>query len=237
MMFSNIFALLFATYPRNNPRYSVQSQSTFLIDGLPVEDLYECDGLHFKVKHHKHELGSCDIPPHQLLQANGLPMTIPLIHPLKLVPERAGTLTVIVRPTEDEYDMYYYKSKGLGYFADYKKATKEEEEQALRAAEADDTVASAETTPEKIKKDKSGWNRISWGFGSNSNKKSKASHDGITMIAPKIVLSPSHDEDLPTVASLDQGSPCNADTVVTINEVQGKFCPQSNEFPPFISTQ
>ena len=45
-------------------------------------------------------------------------MTLELMHPLTLLPGRAGTITIRCRPAEPA-DVQFYKQAGCGYFRDY----------------------------------------------------------------------------------------------------------------------
>ncbi|CAB9511397.1 expressed unknown protein [Seminavis robusta] len=106
----------------NNPHYTLESKSSFVIDGMPVAYLYQAEGLLFKVKHagDKTELGYLHVTPNALLQATGQDQVIELIHPNTLLPGVAGALTIRCRPAESS-DVEFYKFWGYGYFKEYNK--------------------------------------------------------------------------------------------------------------------
>jgi hypothetical protein len=82
-----------------------------------VQDLYESQGLMFKVKNAKDktDLGSLVVPPQDILEASGKRQTLPLP---SSTPQMMGTITFQCRPAEKS-DIEFYRYWGHGYFKEY----------------------------------------------------------------------------------------------------------------------
>ena len=98
------------------------------MDGIPLQDLEDRNGLLFKVKSGNtgslslfgknagaSEVGHVSVTPSQLLSVN--PLTLPLCHGNN---KAAGTISIRCRPAEPS-DVLYYKQWNMGYFQEYEK--------------------------------------------------------------------------------------------------------------------
>jgi len=125
----------------NNPYFlSKDTNAGFCIDGLSVKEFYDCQGLFFKVKSGRRassaslagstsdELGSVQVSPHEILKevtessisedGNNITMTFELMHPIKMRPGPAGSITIRCRPATQK-DVLSYQQMGCGYFREY----------------------------------------------------------------------------------------------------------------------